>query len=93
MRILLAIEHASLDPNGKATLAQQVKRMDAAQGDAKINAMAAVIDELVKQREQTHQQMTLLQERMLTHLQRMQEMMGRSRAEGSRPEMGPQASR
>lgn len=60
----------------ETTLQQKVDRMDAAQGQDKINAMAEVINELAAQHKAVIDHFATMQERMVTHMQQMQQRMG-----------------
>ncbi len=60
----------------QASLEEKVSRMDAAQGRDKIDAMAAVIDELATQHKAVLDHFAHMQERMVTHMQQMHQMMG-----------------
>lgn len=56
-------------------LADKVAAMNKAQGQEKIDAMAAVIDELVQQRQTMDAQRTDMMDRMLEHMQARDQMM------------------
>jgi hypothetical protein len=66
-----------------AELDKRVAQMNEAQGSAKVDAMAAVINQLIKEHQVMHQRMTAMQERMMTHMRRMQ-----NRMDGMQPGMG-----
>ena len=52
----------------EATLDQKVAAMNAAQGTAKVDAMAAVINEMAAQRKQMVAKMSGMQSRMMAHM-------------------------
>lgn len=54
--------------NMDAELDRKVAVMNKAQGNAKVEAMAAVINELVKERQMMRQRMTTMQEHMGSHM-------------------------
>lgn len=49
-------------------LQEQVKAMQAAQGQAKVDAIAGVVTTIVEQRSQMHQRMTTMHEQMMSHM-------------------------
>lgn len=51
-----------------ASLDQKVTAMNAAKGNAKVDAMAAVINEMVSQRKQTMAKMSSMRDRMMAHM-------------------------
>ncbi|MCL5099016.1 MAG: hypothetical protein M1608_16075 [Candidatus Omnitrophica bacterium] len=51
-----------------------VDRMNEAQGEAKVDAMADVVNELVKEHERVLNHFAAMQESMITHMQKMHEM-------------------
>jgi hypothetical protein len=53
-------------------LDELVARMNAATGTAKVDAIAAVINELVTERTQMRNRMTTMQDRMMEHMMSMQ---------------------
>ena len=51
-----------------ARLQEQVKAMQAAQGQAKVDALARIVTVMAEQRGQMHQRMTAMHEQMMSHM-------------------------
>ncbi len=65
-----------------ATLDKDVARMNQAQGSAKTDAMAAVINDLVKEHNVIRDRMTEMHQRMMSHMQQRQQTMGGAEQSG-----------